>query len=77
MFFYKEDADGYITKFKARLCVRGDLQLGVHKRDVYAITGAFRTFRLHMAVVAAFDLELIYLDAVNAFVNEEVDDSRN
>jgi hypothetical protein len=74
VFTYKEDADGYITKFKARLCVRGDLQLGVHKRDVYAITATFRTFRLLMALVAAFDLEVIHLDAVNAFVNADVDE---
>jgi hypothetical protein len=74
VFTYKEDADGYITKFKARLCVRGDLQLGVHKRDVYAITATFKTFRLIMALVAAFDLEVIHLDAVNAFVNADVDE---
>ena len=74
VFTYKEDADGYITKFKARLCVRGDLQLGVHKRDIYAITATFRTFRLLMALVAAFDLEVIHLDAVNAFVNTNIDE---
>ena len=74
VFTYKEDADGYITKFKARLCVRGDLQLGVHKRDVYAITATFKTFRLIMALVAAFNLEVIHLDAVNAFVNADVDE---
>lgn len=74
VFTYKEDVDGYITKFKARLCVRGDLQLGVHKRDVYAITATFKTFRLLMALVAAFDLDVIHLDAVNAFVNANVDE---
>lgn len=73
-FQYKENPDGYVTKFKARLCARGDLQLGVHKRDVQAITGAYRTFRLLMALVAAFDLEIIHLDAINAFVNADVDE---
>jgi Reverse transcriptase (RNA-dependent DNA polymerase) len=71
VFLYKEDADGYVTKFKARLCARGDLQLGVNKQDVAAITGAYRTFRLLMALVAAFDLDVIQLNAVNAFINAD------
>ena len=37
VFLYKEDADGYVTKFKVCLCARGDLQLGVNKDDVSAI----------------------------------------
>jgi len=73
VFLYKEDSDGYVTKFKARLCARGDLQLGVNKDDVSAIMGAYRTFRLLMALVAAFDLDVIQLDAVNAFINADID----
>ena len=73
VFLYKEDNDGYVTKFKARLCARGDLQLGVNKDDVSAITGAYRTFRLLMALVAAFDLDVIQLDTVNAFINADLD----
>jgi hypothetical protein len=67
-------ADGFITKFKARLVARGDLQQDVHKRDVSAITGAFKTFRLLMALTAAFDLEIIQIDAINAFVNAPIDE---
>jgi hypothetical protein len=63
VFLYKEDTDGYVTKFKARLCARGDLQLGVNKQDVAAITGAYRTFRLLMALVAAFDLDVIQMQS--------------
>ena len=74
VFSYKLDADGYIAKFKARLCVRGDLQLGVNKQDVAAITGAYRTFRLLMSLTAAFDLKVIQLDAVNTFVNANLDE---
>src|SRR5579871_1963199 len=73
-FKYKQDTDGYVVKLKARLCARGDLQLGVNKQDVAAITGAYRTFRLLMALVAAFDLDVIQLDAVNAFVNADLDE---
>ena len=74
VFIYKKDADGYITKFKTRLCVWGDLQLGVHKQDVYAITATFKTFRLIMALVAVFNLEVIHLDAVNAFINANINE---
>ena len=67
-FLYKEDEDGFITRFKARLVVRGDLQAIPHE-EVKAITAAYRTFRLLCALIAAFDLEVTQTDAVNAFVN--------
>ena len=38
VFTYKTDTSGYLTKFKARLCVRGDLQESVHDEDTYAAT---------------------------------------
>ena len=37
VFTYKTDTSGYLTKFKARLCVRGDLQESVYG-DTYAAT---------------------------------------
>ena len=73
VFTYKEDSDGYITRFKARLVVRGDLQ-AVSQEEVKAITAAYRTFRLLCALIAGFDLDVIQIDAVNAFVNALVDD---
>lgn len=69
---YKFDNDGYLVKFKARLCVRGDLQ--VNTNDNYAATVAARTFRALMAITAAFDLEIYQLDAVNAFLNSNIDE---
>ena len=72
VFTYKEDIDGYITKFKARLYIWGDLQLGVYKWDIYAITATFKIFRLLIALVTVFNLKVIHLDAVNAFVNTNV-----
>src|ERR1700726_3663337 len=67
VFKYKFDSDGYLTKFKARLCARGDLQPTIE--DTYAATLAAQTFRAMMAIVAAFDLEMRQYDAINAFVN--------
>lgn len=73
VFKYKFDTDGYLTKFKARLCVRGDLQST--EQDTYAATLAARTFRALMAVSAAFDLENHQYDAVNAFLNSRLNET--
>jgi Reverse transcriptase (RNA-dependent DNA polymerase) len=72
VFKYKFNTDGYLTKFKARLCVRGDLQ--TTEQDTYAATLAARTFRALIAISAAFDLEASQFDAVNAFVNSDLDE---
>ena len=73
VFTYKFDIDGFLVKYKARLCVRGDLQLST-KHDNYAATLATRMFRALIAIMAAFDLEAWQLDAVNAFTNSELED---
>lgn len=72
VFKYKFDTEGYLVKHKARLYVRGDLQ--VTEQDTYAATLAARTFRSLTAIMAAFDLESRQLDAVNAFVNSPIDE---
>src|SRR6201999_1593234 len=54
VFKYKFDTDGYLVKFKARICVRGDLQMT--EDNNYAATLAVRVFRALMAITAAFDL---------------------
>ncbi len=72
VFKYKFDEDGHLSKFKARICVRGDLQYST--KDNYAATLACKTFRALMAITAAFDLEIVQLDAVNAFLNSDIDE---
>lgn len=54
-FKYKFDNEGYLIKYKARLCARGDKQHT--EQDTFAATLAARIFRAFMALVAAFDLE--------------------
>jgi hypothetical protein len=61
VFKYKFDSDGFLAKFKARLCVRGDLQHT--EEDTYAATLSVRTFRALMAVSAAFDLEIRFTNS--------------
>ncbi|KAI1508242.1 Pol protein [Pyrenophora tritici-repentis] len=55
VFTYKFDEDGYLTKFKARLVVRGDLQQ-IYK-DTYAATLAAQIFRFLITLMAAFGLK--------------------
>lgn len=57
MFKYKSDENGFLTRFKARICVCGDLQIIEDKEDVRAITLVARTLRTLLAIAAAFDLE--------------------
>jgi hypothetical protein len=72
VFTYKLDANGFLTKFKARICVRGDLQK-ISPKDKRAATLAAKTARAIFALVAAYDLDMIQLDAVTAFLNAELD----
>ncbi|EED15707.1 reverse transcriptase family protein [Talaromyces stipitatus ATCC 10500] len=73
VFKYKSDKFRKIAKFKARICVRGDLQKGMDL-ETRAATLAARIFRMMMALAAVFDLEIVQLDAVNAFVNSDLDE---
>lgn len=75
VFTYRLDQDGYLEKFKARLCVRGDLQKDSPYQDNYAATLAGKIFRAMMAIAAAFDLELWQADAVSAFTNSDMDET--
>lgn len=71
---YKFDKHGYLIKFKARVCVRGDLQ-PASDLDTYAATLAARSFCLLMAIAAYFDLDAFQLDAVDAFLNGDLDET--
>ncbi|EDN10858.1 predicted protein [Histoplasma mississippiense (nom. inval.)] len=73
VFTYKFDDDGYLVKFKARICIRGDLQ-PVSELDTKAHTLAARTFRILLAIINAFDLDAEQLDGVNAFINSSLDE---
>ena len=73
IFLYKFNQDGYLTKYKARLCIRGDLQK-MDAKDTYVATLAVQVFRALMGITAAHNLEAKQLDAVNAFVNSVLDE---
>lgn len=73
VFTYKTDKHGYLVKCKARLVVCGNQQA---KGDLptRATTLASMSFRALMAIAAEHDLELVQMDAVNAFVHCELDE---
>jgi hypothetical protein len=73
VFKYKLDNAGYLIKFKARICVRGDLQ-PITDQETYAATLAARSFRILMALAARWKLKMRQLDAINAFPNSELDE---
>jgi hypothetical protein len=70
---YKFDNAGYLIGYKARICVRGDLQNHTTD-DIYAATGAYRSFRILMALVCAFGLLCHQIDFKNAFTNADIDE---
>lgn len=73
VFTYKFDDSGHLTKFKARLCVRGDQQ-PFNSLDTRSATLALRSFRAIMALAAYFDLDIDQSDVTNAFVNSKLDE---
>ncbi len=70
---YKEDEDGYLTGFKARICVRGDQQPR-SDMDTYAATLASTAFRILAACICKYDLETRQYDTINAFTNSDLDE---
>jgi len=70
VFKYKLDDQRYLAKYKARICVRGDLQTTAE--DTYAATLATRIFRALIAIAAFFNMEIRQYDAVNAFTNAQL-----
>jgi hypothetical protein len=67
------DKHGFLQKFKARLCVKGDLQPYNHK-ETYAATLAGRSFQVLMTIAAKFNLEARQLDVINAFTISYLDE---
>jgi hypothetical protein len=72
VFKYKFNIDDYLKKLKTRLCVRNDLQS--IDQNTYATTFVTKTFRVLMIISTVFDLKIWQYDAVNAFINNEIDE---
>ena len=70
VFKTKVDPDGNVTKYKARLVVRGFLERWVG--DVFAPASLIATVRTFLATAAARDLELGSLDVDGAFLKGQL-----
>ena len=72
VFKYKFNTDGYLIKFKARLCVRKNLQTTYEK--TYAAILTAKTFRIVMIIATTFDMKIHQFDIVNAFINSRLNE---
>ncbi len=72
VFKYKTDNHGRLQKCKARLVVCCNQQK-LYDLPTRAKTLAVTSLRVLLAQVAKFDLKTLQLDAVNAFVNVDLD----
>ena len=67
VFKIKRAPDGTPKKYKARFCVRGDLQ-DISNDETYAPLVSFPTVRLFLALTVLFDWTTLSVDFDNAFV---------
>ena len=74
VFRYKMDKHGNLQKCKARLVVCGNQQRN-HDFPTRATTLAITSLRILLAVATKFDLETLQVDAVNAFVHANLDET--
>jgi len=74
VFDFKRDANGTVTRYKARYVAQGYTQrAGVDYMDVWAPFPARATVRAVLAMVASDDLELHVVDIKTAYLNSPMD----
>ncbi len=70
-FKIKRDSLGAITKYKARLVARDDMQ-HLDFASVFAPTVRYTTLRVLLALDCHYDLEIEQMDVVSAFLHADV-----
>ena len=76
VFKVKQNADGTIDKYKARVVVKGYEQVpGIDFHDTYAPTLHLKSLKLMLALVAELDLELKQADYTTAFLNAPIEEA--
>ncbi|KAL6327918.1 hypothetical protein AAG906_027329 [Vitis piasezkii] len=75
VFKTKRDSSGQIERYKARLVVKGYSQReGIDFKETFSPVSTKDSFRVIMAIVAHFDLELHQMDVKIAFLNGDLDE---
>ena len=72
MFKYKFDIGEYSIKYKIRLCARRDFQQT--DQNIYIVTLIIKIFWAFMIIVIIFNLKTRQYDAVNVFVNNDINE---
>jgi hypothetical protein len=75
VFEVKRDANGHITRYKARLVARGFSQeKGVDYHETFAPTVRVTSIRTLLALIACNDWEVEQLDVVTAFLEADIEE---
>ena len=75
VFKVKALASGAVERFKARLAVRGFLQVaGTDFKDTFAPVATMTTIRILLVTAAALDMELYDVDVKTAFMHSPLDE---
>eukprot|EP00961_Rhodomonas_salina_P107579 1448375-Rhodomonas_salina.1 len=69
----KRDRDGNISKYKARWCSSGDMQMPWEYNNTYSPTSRFAAVQTIIATAAQEGMELHHWDIQGAFCTSDVD----
>jgi len=76
IFKTKRDSLGNIERYKARLVAKGFTQKeGIDFKETFSPVSTKDSFRIIMALVAQFDLELHQMDVKTAFLNGDIEET--
>jgi hypothetical protein len=69
VFIYKNNLNSYLIKCRLRIIVKGNLQEEQSILLTYIAILVTRLFRIFIAIIAYFNLEIKQFDIINAFAN--------
>ena len=74
IFKFKRDSNGNVERYKAHLVAKGFTQKeGIDYKETFSPVSTKDSFRIIMALVVHFDLELYQMDVKTVFLNGNID----